>query len=352
MADVADVDARRGGHRPSMRADRFVARGVFNPRPALCCRILTWTDEPDRRGVLRRRRIDAALGRTRARRRAPSESARLVWSEADGLPGLVVDRYGPVVVIQCVTLGMARVGTDVVAALRSRLGDVAVLTHGRRHDGRPGGLRAGGGLDRSAGPGRRRRGRARRASGRARRAAGTRPVSISTRPTTEPGWRTRSGPAQLSTSSPTPGASPVTLSEPARRRAVCVESSPDAGRRRAAELRAERLLGTGRGAAGQRVRRAAPARSRPRAVRSGRARSPALRPWPDRAGGRAARLQGDQPARAPPAVTRRAAGDVLLLAPRGRGRVRAHVCARPPTMPGCACGCSSASARPPTTRCC
>lgn len=33
---------------------------------------------------------------------------RLCWSEADGLPGLVVDRYGPVSVFQCLTLGMAR----------------------------------------------------------------------------------------------------------------------------------------------------------------------------------------------------------------------------------------------------
>ena len=36
---------------------------------------------------------------------------------ADGLPGLVVDRYGPVSVIQCLTLGMARVAPWVVAAL-------------------------------------------------------------------------------------------------------------------------------------------------------------------------------------------------------------------------------------------
>ena len=37
-----------------------------------------------------------------------SAAYRLCWSEADGLPGLVVDRYGPVSVVQCLTLGMAR----------------------------------------------------------------------------------------------------------------------------------------------------------------------------------------------------------------------------------------------------
>src|SRR4026209_2347487 len=44
-------------------------------------------------------------------------ACRLGWSEADGLPGLVVDRYGPVSVVQCLTLGMARNAEWVGAAL-------------------------------------------------------------------------------------------------------------------------------------------------------------------------------------------------------------------------------------------
>ena len=70
---------------------RFVGRGFFNPRPALCCRILTWTDEP----------LDAAFFASPDRCRAgprghgrAAEPGRLLWSEADGLPGFVVDRYG------------------------------------------------------------------------------------------------------------------------------------------------------------------------------------------------------------------------------------------------------------------
>ena len=104
---------------------RFLGRGFYNPRPALCCRLLTWTDEPvDEAFWLRR--IDAALAR---RGGTTAEAAtRLVWSEADRLPGLVVDRYGPVLVIQCLTLGMAGARPAIVAALRARLGDVPVLT--------------------------------------------------------------------------------------------------------------------------------------------------------------------------------------------------------------------------------
>jgi 23S rRNA (cytosine1962-C5)-methyltransferase len=125
--DVADVAGVTPGDVATVRdaGGRFVARGVFNPRPALCCRILTWTDEPVDAAFVARR-IDTALAARAGR--ASSESGRLVWSEADGLPGLVVDRYGPVVVIQCGTLGMARLRTDVVQALRSRLGDVPVMS--------------------------------------------------------------------------------------------------------------------------------------------------------------------------------------------------------------------------------
>ena len=102
-----------------------MGRGFFNPRPALCCRIVTWKDEA-LDGAFFSQRLAAAVDR-RARGGALPEVARLVWSEADGLPGLVVDRYGPVVVVQCLTLGMARVQRDLVAGLGGRLGNLPVF---------------------------------------------------------------------------------------------------------------------------------------------------------------------------------------------------------------------------------
>jgi 23S rRNA (cytosine1962-C5)-methyltransferase len=123
--DVADVAGAEPGAAVSVidGSGRFVGRGLFNPRPGLCCRIVTWRDEP----------IDEALWRARvaeavARRAGRTGAMRLVWSEADGLPGLVADRYGPVVVVQCLTLGMARRRTALVAALRAAIGDVAVFS--------------------------------------------------------------------------------------------------------------------------------------------------------------------------------------------------------------------------------
>src|SRR5262245_23990099 len=71
---------------------RLLGRGFYNPRPSLACRLLTRVDEPVD-AALFRRLLGAALDR---RGTAPEGDGayRLCWSEGDGLPGLVVDRYG------------------------------------------------------------------------------------------------------------------------------------------------------------------------------------------------------------------------------------------------------------------
>ena len=122
--DVADVGEAEAGAAVTVvdSTGRFLGRGLYNPRPGLCCRVVTWRDEP-LDAALWQRHIAAAVGRRAGRPGA----ARLVWSEADALPGLVVDRYGPVAVVQCLTLGMARRRATLVAALRAVIGDVPVF---------------------------------------------------------------------------------------------------------------------------------------------------------------------------------------------------------------------------------
>ncbi len=126
--DVADVTDVEPGAAVTIidSAGRFVGRGHYNPRPALCCRVLTWADEPVDGGFFERR-IAAALALRARAAGAPPALARLVWSEADGLPGLVVDRYGPVLVVQCLTLGMARARQLVNTALARVLGELPLF---------------------------------------------------------------------------------------------------------------------------------------------------------------------------------------------------------------------------------
>jgi 23S rRNA (cytosine1962-C5)-methyltransferase len=121
VADVSDVEA--GAVVTVVDAGGgFVGRGFYNPRPALCCRIVTWRDEPLDDGLWRRR-VDAALALRRRVLSGPM-ATRLLWSESDGVPGFVADRYGDVLVVQCLTLGMARVRGPLVAALRAALGEL------------------------------------------------------------------------------------------------------------------------------------------------------------------------------------------------------------------------------------
>ena len=123
--DVADVsDGLEPGGIVTVvdAAGRFVGRGLFNPRPALCCRILTWVDEAIDSSFWQRRLASAVAARA-----GRGGAVRLVWSEADALAGLVVDRYGPVAVLQTVTLGMARRRDELATALRAIVGDVAVF---------------------------------------------------------------------------------------------------------------------------------------------------------------------------------------------------------------------------------
>ena len=123
--DVADVsDGLEPGGIVTVvdAAGRFVGRGLFNPRPALCCRILTWADEAIDASFWQRRLASAVAARA-----GRGGAVRLVWSEADALAGLVVDRYGPVAVLQTVTLGMARRRDELAAALRAIVGEVAVF---------------------------------------------------------------------------------------------------------------------------------------------------------------------------------------------------------------------------------
>ncbi|MGH7266246.1 MAG: rRNA large subunit methyltransferase I, partial [Candidatus Rokuibacteriota bacterium] len=85
---------------------RVLGRGFYNPRPQIVCRLLTRLDEPVDPAFFRRRlETAAAFRRTLAR---DGDAARLVFSEGDQLPGVVVDRYAECLVLQTLTLGMAR----------------------------------------------------------------------------------------------------------------------------------------------------------------------------------------------------------------------------------------------------
>jgi 23S rRNA (cytosine1962-C5)-methyltransferase len=95
--DVVDVCAHSG---------RFLGRGFFNPQSKIRVRLLTFRDEPIDE-TFWASRIAVAEG---LRRRVVSgtNAYRLIHGESDLLPGLIVDRYRDMLVMQTLSFGMAR----------------------------------------------------------------------------------------------------------------------------------------------------------------------------------------------------------------------------------------------------
>jgi 23S rRNA (cytosine1962-C5)-methyltransferase len=96
---------------------RFLGRGHFNPASTITVRLLTRRPDETVDAALIRRRIAAAVA-YRRRFYEAGDTCRLVFSEGDWLPGLVVDRYGSWLAVQFGTLGMDRMREAVVAALQ------------------------------------------------------------------------------------------------------------------------------------------------------------------------------------------------------------------------------------------
>ncbi len=95
--------------------DRFVGRGYINPHSEISVRLLSRQAVPiDRDFFSERFRRAAAF---RARFVKDTNAYRLVSSEGDDLPGLVIDRYGEVLVVQFLTAGMERLRPIVLEAL-------------------------------------------------------------------------------------------------------------------------------------------------------------------------------------------------------------------------------------------
>ena len=72
------------------------------------------------------RRISQAV-EYRARRGVNMQLCRVVWSESDGLPGVIVDRYGDQLVLQTLTLAMDARKEVIVEALRNVLAPAAII---------------------------------------------------------------------------------------------------------------------------------------------------------------------------------------------------------------------------------
>ncbi len=108
------------------RADgAFLAWAAFSPKSRIAARVWSFRQDETVDATLIGRRLDAALAYRRMLA-LDSDARRLVYGEADGLPGVVVDRYAGVLVLQLTTAGAEAWREVIVALLAERFPD-AVL---------------------------------------------------------------------------------------------------------------------------------------------------------------------------------------------------------------------------------
>ncbi|RPJ20945.1 MAG: 23S rRNA (cytosine(1962)-C(5))-methyltransferase RlmI, partial [Chloroflexi bacterium] len=84
---------------------QFLARASYSPISQIRARVWTFEDEPVDREFFRRRIRSAIDTRQKLKVEGQSNAYRLIYAESDGIPGLIVDRYGEVLVLQSLTAG-------------------------------------------------------------------------------------------------------------------------------------------------------------------------------------------------------------------------------------------------------
>lgn len=110
---------------------RFLARGTVQPDSQIVCRILVWEDAPIDRDFFVERLAAARRWRDECISADHTDAYRLVHSEGDELPGLIVDRYGPLLVVQTLTAGMHRLQPLWLDALEETLAPEAIVERGQ-----------------------------------------------------------------------------------------------------------------------------------------------------------------------------------------------------------------------------
>jgi 23S rRNA (cytosine1962-C5)-methyltransferase len=137
-SDVAEEPEKTPGIVPvTDRKGKFLGKALYSPSSEIRLRLLTRRDEP----------VDAAwwtarINEAASRRNGITASAwRAVHAEGDGLPSLVVDKYGPYVVAQLLSAGLESARVDIVEGIKQALQPDGILLRNdaavRRHEGLP-----------------------------------------------------------------------------------------------------------------------------------------------------------------------------------------------------------------------
>ena len=105
--------------------DRPLGSAIYNPKSQIVARRFSRRKQ-DLDLDFFSRRISQAMA-AREKLNALRNPGRLVWSESDGLPGVIIDRYGSHIVLQSLTLGMDQRKALICDAIRQRCAPESII---------------------------------------------------------------------------------------------------------------------------------------------------------------------------------------------------------------------------------
>ena len=129
----SDVARTKGDPRPgdtvrvTSSAGRFLCMAAYNPHSQIALRLLSRKDQPIDDDFIRGRVHRAVEYR---RSFADPRSCRLIFAESDGLPAVIADAFGDVIVLQCLCLGMEKYKDVICDALMEEMRPQGIYERG------------------------------------------------------------------------------------------------------------------------------------------------------------------------------------------------------------------------------
>src|SRR5438067_5258623 len=105
--------------------DKLIGSAIYNSKSQIVARRFSRQRQELDFDFFKRRIAQAA--EYRDRRKVDPKLRRVVWSESDGLPGVILDRYGDYFVLQTLTLAMDLRKTLIIGAIVDLFGWVTII---------------------------------------------------------------------------------------------------------------------------------------------------------------------------------------------------------------------------------
>jgi len=123
ISDIINGEPQPGDLVDILRVDgKWLAKAYYNPHSQIRARIISWDSDKQVDQDFWRQKLDIALSFRESLQFEPKTTAyRLVNAEADGIPGLVVDKYNDYLVFQALTAGIDRRKEMIVSLLAEML---------------------------------------------------------------------------------------------------------------------------------------------------------------------------------------------------------------------------------------